>query len=132
MREWLDVFKRTGKEFLRDDCMGLAQQVAFSAVLAFFPTLIFLIGVFGLFGDDAFDSLLDLLGGVAPDAVLDVIQTAREESAGQEGQSLVALVVGVLGMLGLSALRRGSPPVPKQAIEEAKRTTAALKSDGSA
>ena len=42
------------------------------------------------------------------------------------------VVVGVLAMLGLKALRRGSPPVPKQAIEEAKRTTAALKSDGSA
>ena len=45
---------------------------------------------------------------------------------------LLLVIVGVLGMLGLSALRRGSPPVPKQAIEEAKRTTAALKSNGNA
>jgi hypothetical protein len=37
---------------------------------------------------------------------------------------------GVLGLLALKSLRRGTPPVPKQAIEEAKMTTAALKSDG--
>jgi hypothetical protein len=37
---------------------------------------------------------------------------------------------GLLGMLALRSLKRGTPPVPKQAIEEAKMTTAALKSDG--
>jgi len=37
---------------------------------------------------------------------------------------------GLLGLLALKSLRRGTPPVPKQAIEEAKMTTAALKSDG--
>ena len=38
----------------------------------------------------------------------------------------------ILGMLALSAIKRGSPPVPRQAIEEAKLTTDALKADGSA
>jgi putative superfamily III holin-X len=37
---------------------------------------------------------------------------------------------GLLGMLALRSLKRGTPPVPKQAIEEAKMTTAALKTDG--
>jgi uncharacterized membrane protein YqjE len=37
---------------------------------------------------------------------------------------------GLLGMLALKSLKRGTPPVPKQAIEEAKMTTAALKTDG--
>jgi hypothetical protein len=40
------------------------------------------------------------------------------------------VLVGVLGMLGLSTLRRGTPPVPTQAIEEAKLTTTALKGNG--
>jgi hypothetical protein len=35
---------------------------------------------------------------------------------------------GLLGMLALAAIRRASPPVPEQAIGEAKLTTAALKS----
>ncbi len=41
------------------------------------------------------------------------------------------LVAGILGMLGLSRIKRGAPPVPEQAIEEAKLTSEALKSDGS-
>ena len=43
---------------------------------------------------------------------------------------LLLVVAAVLGMLALRAVRRGSPPVPKQAIEEAKRTSEALKRDG--
>jgi uncharacterized membrane protein YqjE len=41
------------------------------------------------------------------------------------------LGAGLLGLLAVRSLKRGTPPVPKQAIEEAKMTTAALKTDGS-
>lgn len=37
------------------------------------------------------------------------------------------LLSGLLGTIGLAALRRGSPPVPEQAIAEAKLTAEALK-----
>jgi Putative Actinobacterial Holin-X, holin superfamily III len=40
------------------------------------------------------------------------------------------LVAGVLGLLAVNRIKRGTPPLPKQAIEEAKLTTEALKSDG--
>ena len=43
---------------------------------------------------------------------------------------LLALA-GLLGVLALGSIKKGTPPVPKQAIEEAKLTSAALKSDGS-
>jgi len=36
----------------------------------------------------------------------------------------------LLGAFGLMALKRGTPPVPEQAIREAKLTTEALKRDG--
>ena len=36
----------------------------------------------------------------------------------------------VLGVLGLAKIRKGSPPVPEQAIREAKLTSEALKSNG--
>jgi hypothetical protein len=39
-------------------------------------------------------------------------------------------VVGLLGLIGVSKIKRGTPPVPEQAIEEARRTTTALKSNG--
>jgi hypothetical protein len=40
------------------------------------------------------------------------------------------LGVGLFGLLAINSLKRGAPPVPEQAIEEAKMTTAALKTDG--
>jgi hypothetical protein len=43
---------------------------------------------------------------------------------------ILFLQVVVLGLLALNRIRKGSPPVPEQAIREAKLTTEALKSDG--
>ena len=40
------------------------------------------------------------------------------------------VLAGILGALGVGRMKRGSPPVPEQAIREAKLTTEALKSDG--
>ncbi len=37
---------------------------------------------------------------------------------------------GVLGLLALRKLKRGTPPVPEQAIHEAKLTAEALKANG--
>jgi len=39
-------------------------------------------------------------------------------------------LAGLLGVLALGAIRKGTPPVPEQAIAEAKRTSEALKSNG--
>ena len=36
-------------------------------------------------------------------------------------------LVATLGLLGLASLKKGSPPVPEQAIQEAKRTTEAIR-----
>jgi Putative Actinobacterial Holin-X, holin superfamily III len=41
------------------------------------------------------------------------------------------LTAGLLAKLGLGRIKRGTPPVPEQAIREAKLTTEALKSNGS-
>jgi uncharacterized membrane protein YqjE len=41
-------------------------------------------------------------------------------------------LAALLGVLALGRIRKGTPPVPEQAIEEAKRTTEALKSNGTA
>jgi hypothetical protein len=40
------------------------------------------------------------------------------------------LVTAVLALLAMRSVRRGTPPVPEQAIREAKLTTQAVKSDG--
>jgi hypothetical protein len=40
----------------------------------------------------------------------------------------LALLVGFLAALGLSRLKKGTPPVPTQAIDEARKTVEALRS----
>jgi Putative Actinobacterial Holin-X, holin superfamily III len=44
--------------------------------------------------------------------------------------AVLLLVGAVVGFVALGRIKRGSPPVPEQAIEEAKRTTTVLKSNG--
>jgi membrane protein len=100
VREWLNVFKRTFKQFLADDCMGLSQQVAFSSLLAFFPAMILLVGLLGLI--DAFDELKEFLGTVAPGAVIDAIDLAQK-SASDQGASTAAFILGLFGAVWASS-----------------------------
>jgi len=44
--------------------------------------------------------------------------------------AILLLLAGTLAAVGLALIRKGTPPVPEQAIREAKLTTEALKSDG--
>jgi uncharacterized membrane protein YqjE len=39
------------------------------------------------------------------------------------------VLVAVLGLLGVRSIKKGTPPVPEQAIREAKLTTTAIRSD---
>jgi uncharacterized membrane protein YqjE len=43
---------------------------------------------------------------------------------------LLLVTVGALGLIGLRQIRSASPPVPEQAIAEARRTTEVLRSNG--
>jgi hypothetical protein len=43
----------------------------------------------------------------------------------------LVLVAGILALLGLGSIKKGAPPVPEQAVAEAKLTTEALKRNGS-
>jgi membrane protein len=96
-REWLAALKRTARQFLDDDCMGLSQQVAFSSLLAFFPGVILLVGLLGLIG--AYEDLKTFLGTVAPGAVIDAIDLAQETAAGNKASSTVAVVIGLFGAI---------------------------------
>ncbi|HSC50279.1 MAG TPA: phage holin family protein [Gaiellaceae bacterium] len=42
----------------------------------------------------------------------------------------IVLVAAILGLIGVNSVQKGTPPVPEQAIEEAKLTTEALKGNG--
>ena len=56
---WATAVRRSFKAFLDDDAMGLSAQIAFSSLLAFFPAVVFLVGLLDLAG--AYDALRDFL-----------------------------------------------------------------------
>ena len=64
--------------------------MAFSSLLAFFPAMVFLVGLLDLFG--AYDALKEFLAPVAPGDVLKTIDTLQKDTS--TGTSVVAFVVG--------------------------------------
>jgi membrane protein len=103
-RDWLDVFRRTFSRFMADDCMGLAQQVAYSSMLAFFPAVAFLLGLLGMF--NLYDRVQTFLGGVVPAGVIHFIEGLQHDSTGST--SAVAFVVGLVGALWAASAAMGS------------------------
>jgi membrane protein len=93
VREWVAVLKRTVKQFLADDCMGLSQQIAYSALLAFFPAVAAALGLLGILG--LFDDLQRLLATVAPHGVIHFIEGLQKDTKG--GAGATAFVVGLAG-----------------------------------
>ena len=111
-RDWFAALKRTAKQFLADNCTGLSQQVAFGALLAFFPSVILLVGLLGLIG--AYEELKTFLATWLALLIVTLF---------------LFVLVAVLGLLGVRSIKKGTPPVPQQAIQEAKLTTTAIRSE---
>ena len=93
--EWRDSLTRACKAFVADDCPGLASQIAFSSLLAFFPAVIFLVGLLGLV--DGYDDLRSFLAPVAPADVLDTIDRLQADSTGAAAS--LAFVLGAAGAI---------------------------------
>jgi membrane protein len=102
--EWLAAIKRTFAQFMRDDCMGLAQQVAYSSLLAFFPAVAFLVGALGLF--HLFDDLEQLLDPIAPNGVIKFISSLQQDSG--EGASAAAFAIGLIAAVWVASGAMGS------------------------
>jgi membrane protein len=91
--EWLRALKGSFSAFMRDDCMGLSQQIAYSSLLAFFPAVAFLIGALSLF--HLFDDVKQLLDPIAPSGVITFIDNLQQDS--KNGASAAAFVLGFFG-----------------------------------
>jgi membrane protein len=94
-RRSLEILKQAGQRFLADDCMGLAQQIAYSSLLAFFPAVAFLLGLLGLV--HLYDQVQSLLASVAPHGVIRFVESLQKDSSG--GASVVAFAIGLVGAL---------------------------------
>ena len=90
--EWIAASKRAAGEFVADDCMGLAKEVAYSWMLAFVPAVAFLIGLLGVL--NLYGPLESLLETIAPSGVISFINGLQQDSQSAAG---VALIVGGVG-----------------------------------
>ena len=102
--EWIAVTRRTFSEFLADDCMGLAKEVAYSALLAFFPATAFVLGLLGVL--HLYDEMESLLATVAPHGVITFVEGLRHDQSGSG--KVFALVVGGAGAIWAASGAMGS------------------------
>ena len=89
---------------MADDCMGLAQEVAYSWMLAFFPAVAFFLGLLGVL--HLYDQLQSFVATVAPHGVIHFIEGLQKDSKG--GASVAALVVGGAGAVWAASGAMGS------------------------
>jgi membrane protein len=85
--------------------MGLAQQVAYSAMLAFFPAVAFLLGLLGLF--HLYDDLKRFLDPIAPSGVIRFVNGLQKDSR-SSGASASAFVIGLFGAVWAASGAMGS------------------------
>jgi membrane protein len=102
--EWLTGAKRAGSAFLADDCMGLAQQIAYSWMLAFFPAVAFFLGLLGVL--HLYDQLQSFVAPISPHGVIHFIEGLQKDSKG--GASITALLLGGAGAVWAASGAMGS------------------------
>jgi membrane protein len=72
---WRELIRRTIKDSIADDALGLAAQLAYYCFLALFPTLLALVALASFFPLHSFtDDLVGALAPIAPTAVLQILQ----------------------------------------------------------
>jgi membrane protein len=95
----LDVLIRAGKQFFRDDAMTYAAATSYYVLFSLFPTMIFVVTVFGILVRDVEfqEQVVDSIVNVVP-AGFDVRSEIREViSSVSRASSPVLLLVGLLG-----------------------------------
>jgi membrane protein len=99
---WSELARRTWRESIDDDVMGLAAQLAYYFFLALFPALLFLLAVASFFPlTNIADEVGRSLGPFVSPQVLDLIQDQMRRLANNEDGGLLTL--GVAGALWSSS-----------------------------
>jgi membrane protein len=96
-----ELMRRTGKEVLDDDCLGMAAQLAYYFALALFPALIFLVALVSYLPFSILDDLVRAIDRVAPAEIVQLVRTQIDELA--RGNNASLLTVGVLGAVWTSS-----------------------------
>ena len=98
-RSWIDVAKRTFKEFREDNLTDWAAALTYYAVLAIFPALIVIVSLLGLIGQSATQPLIDNLGQVAPGPAQEIFTNAITNLQNSQGAAGILFFAGLAGAL---------------------------------
>src|SRR5687767_16026570 len=83
---WPELFRRTYKEFMADNCLGLAAQLAYYLLLALVPALVFMLALVSFFPPSTIQQVLDSIAAVAPGEMMSIFSDQISNIArGQHG-----------------------------------------------
>ena len=95
---WTELVRRTVRDTIDDDCLGLAAQLSYYLCLALFPALLFLLALSSFFSLTTLtDDVAAALGPFVSSEILTLIQDQMRRLADANDGGLVT--VGVLGAL---------------------------------
>lgn len=95
------IIKRTVKETIDDDCVGIAAQLAYYFALALFPALLFIVALASYLPYNVVNEVVSALDPIAPPEVLEIIRKQLESIVAGEAPSI--LTIGILGALWSSS-----------------------------
>jgi len=93
---WVEILKRSVKQFKHDDITDRAAALTYFGVLALFPGMLVLISVLGLLGKSTTNKILNNLGQVAPGGVKSFLTTVIGQVQGKAGAAGIAAIVGLV------------------------------------
>lgn len=93
---WMEILKRSMKEFKHDDIPDRAAALTYFGVLAIFPGMLVLVSILGMLGQSSVNSLLNNLDQVAPGGVRTFLTSVTHQVQGRAGAASVAAIAGIL------------------------------------
>jgi membrane protein len=97
---WGEILRRTFNESLKDNCLGMAAQLAYYFFFALFPTLLVMIAIADVFAADVM-KMVGGLGGILPPEALSLITEPLGKLT--EGEQGGLLTIGMLTALWSSS-----------------------------
>src|SRR5215216_5855410 len=98
---WRQILRRTFNEaFFKDNCLGMAAQLAYYFFFALFPTLLVMIAIANVFAADVLHMLRGLGGFVPPAAMTLITEQLGKLTDGEQGG---LLTIGMLTALWSSS-----------------------------
>ena len=98
---WSELARRTYKETMADNCLGLAAQLAYYILLALVPTLVFMLALISFFPSELVQQLIASINSFAPGDVGRILEEQITQISSTGGGGL--LTFGILMALWSSS-----------------------------